>query len=400
MNGSDAPESLPSRPSLKILYLTWNYPPVRGGIEDMVWHLHTGLRERGHQVHVLTSWYPYPLADDPPEVERASRPGLAAFEIEALRRGMRWIRRQGADVILCGSIAAAPAAWVLRRVSGVPYVVPAYGSELVLQGWLYSRMTAWWFRRAARVLPISRATAQRLGQAGISPPHCTIIPPGVDVEKFERSFALSPRDDRWPGREVLLTVGRLVRRKGVLEFIEHVLPRLVQRRPSLLLAIVGEDARHSLVHAQEGMRSRIEEATGRLGLQNHVALLGAVPDHVLAALYRRAELFVLPALDLPNDVEGFGIVFLEAALASVPAVSTRVGGIPDAVEDGITGVLVNPGDWTAMADRIAELLEDRDRLSRLGRAAAERARRQFAWPMIIERYERILLDTAGAVARA
>lgn len=364
----------------------------------MVWHLHTGLRARGHQVHVVTSRHHSEHQDL--DVERASRPGLVAFEIEAMRRGIRWMRQHGADVILCGSIAAAPAGWVVSRVSRVPYVVPAYGSELALEGWVQPRLTRWLFRRAARVLPISRTTAERLKQSGVPPHLCTIIPPGVDVEKFERHFVSRPREDRWPGREVLLTVGRLVRRKGVLEFVENALPRLVRWRPSILLVVVGEDARHSLVHAHEGMRARIEEAAGRLGLRNHVALLGAVPDDELAGLYRRADLFVLPALDLPNDVEGFGIVFLEAALASVPAVSTRVGGIPDAVEDGTTGVLVNAGDWAAMADRIAELLEDRDRLARLGRAAAERARRQFAWPVIVEHYERVLLDVARTVAPA
>lgn len=397
MNEFDARAITFSRARLKILFLTWNYPPVRGGIEDMVWHLHAGLRARGHQVRVVTRRHP--TADESPDVERVSRRGLAAFEIEAMRRGLRWVRRQGADVILCGSIAAAPAGWVVSRVSGVRYVVPAYGSELALRGWVQSRVTRWFFRRAARVLPISRATAERLEQAGVPSHHCTIIPPGVDVEKFEEYLASSRRKDRWPGREVLLTVGRLVRRKGVLEFVENALPRLVRRRPSILLAVVGDDARHSLVHAREGMRARIEEAAGRLGLQNHVVLLGAVPDDELAELYQRADLFVLPALDLPNDVEGFGIVFLEAALAAVPAVSTRVGGIPDAVEDGVTGVLVKGGDWPALADRIAELLEDRDRLARLGRAAAERARRQFAWPVIVERYERVLLETAQAIGR-
>ena len=171
------------------------------------------------------------------------------------------------------------------------------------------------------------------------------------------------------------------------------MPELVRRRPSLLLLIVGEDAHQSLVHSREGMRARIEAATRRYGLERHVELLGAVSDEALVALYRRADLFVLPALDLPNDVEGFGIVFLEAALASVPAVSTRVGGIPDAVEDDRTGVLVEAGDWAAMSRCIATLLDDRTRRAELGRAAEERARRQFAWPVIVERYESVLLST-------
>lgn len=395
--GQTAVDSGPPTRSLRVLFLSWNYPPIRGGIEEMVRQLHVGLRQRGHHVHVVTAWSASPnsLSD----VERASYPGLRAYQVEAFRRGLRWVRRQPVDVILCGSIAAAPAAWAISCLSRRPYVVPAYGSELLLQNRVQRWLASWLFRGAARVLPISRATALRLERFGVPAMRCTIISPGVDVERFDRFRAEVPGDDRWPDREILLTVGRLVRRKGVLEFVENVLPRLVQRRPSLLLVVVGEDARHSLVRAHEAMRARIEAAVGRLGLENHVVLLGDVSDPELAALYRRADLFVLPALDLADDVEGFGIVFLEAALASVPSLATRVGGIPDAVDDGRTGVLVPPGDWTAMVDRIIELLNDRPWRDRLGRAAAERARREFAWSRVVERYERVLEEIAVPLTR-
>ncbi|MCX7819486.1 MAG: glycosyltransferase family 4 protein [Kiritimatiellae bacterium] len=387
--GGPAPPADP----LRILFLSWNYPPARGGIEEMVSHLHRGLLARGHHVHLVTGCSMEAPCE--PHVERAHRPGLAWFELAAVRHGVQWARRHHAEVILCGSVAAAPAAWAVARLLGAPYVVPAYGSELALKGWWRREAVGWWFRRAARVLPISRASAQRLRRHRVLEANCTVIPPGVDVERFERLAAALPPDERWPGRDILLSVGRLVRRKGVLELVEQVMPTLIRWRPSVLLVVAGDDARQSLVHAGEGMRARIESAVRRLGLTDHVVLLGAVSDEELVALYRRADLFVLPALDLPYDVEGFGIVFLEAALASVPAVATRVGGIPDAVEDGRTGLLVEPGDWPGFAMRVLELLADRVRRAELGRAAATRARQQFAWPAIVARYERVLAEVAG-----
>jgi phosphatidylinositol alpha-1,6-mannosyltransferase len=178
-----------------------------------------------------------------------------------------------------------------------------------------------------------------------------------------------------------------VRRKGVLELVERVMPAVVARHPDVLLLIAGEDAGASLIHKSEPMSERIRAAVDGLRLGNQVRLLGRVGDADVQALMRCADVFVLNVLDLPGDVEGFGIVFLEAGVEGVPSVATRVGGIPDAVADGETGLLVDAGDDEALAGAVSTLLNDGELRVRLGRQAAARALERFTWPSIAQRYE-------------
>jgi phosphatidylinositol alpha-1,6-mannosyltransferase len=115
-------------------------------------------------------------------------------------------------------------------------------------------------------------------------------------------------------------------------------------------------------------------------------LLGKIPDEDLLRLYFLADIFILPCLDIPGDVEGFGIVFAEAALAGAASVATRVGGIPEAVQDEVTGLLAEPGDFKGLVERIARLLTNESERKRLAEAGARRARAELAWPVIIQAY--------------
>jgi glycosyltransferase involved in cell wall biosynthesis len=110
-------------------------------------------------------------------------------------------------------------------------------------------------------------------------------------------------------------------------------------------------------------------------------------DEDIVGLYQACDLFVLPTLHSESDVEGFGIVLLEAAAAGKPAVATRVGGIPDAVDDGKTGHLTEPGDYEGLGDAIISLLTDDQRKQIMGEAAIRRAQDKFCWAKIVAKYE-------------
>lgn len=369
--------------ALDVLVLSWNFPPVRGGIETLVEHVVAGLRERGHRVRVVTA---HAAVAPEPDVWRAPRPGLVGYLATSFLEGRRRVRSSRPDVLIASSIVSAPAAaWISGRCRA-PWALYTYGAELAPRGWLPGELLRGWLRRPDRIVTISAGVQNLLAAAGAPMDRVVIIPPGADPP------ARPPPDapDPYPGRQVLLSVGRLIRRKGVLEFVDRVMPELVRRRPGALLLVVGDDARASLLHHGEKMRAQIEAAIRARSLENHVRLLGSLPDVELGALYRRADLFVMPGLDLPGDVEGFGIVLVEAALAGVPALATRTGGIPDAVADGETGILTAPGDWTALVDAADRLLGDDELRRRMGRAAEARARREFVWPVLIRRHEEML----------
>jgi len=126
-----------------------------------------------------------------------------------------------------------------------------------------------------------------------------------------------------------------------------------------------------------------------MGLEDHVRVLGWLTDLELAKVYQISDLMVLPALSTKGDVEGFGIVILEAAAAGRPTVATRVGGIPDAIEDGRSGILVDPEEPDRMSEAIVRLLRDDQARLALGQYAQNRVREQFGWDSIIRRYEEL-----------
>jgi len=373
---------------MRVLLLTWNFPPTIGGIEYVAAHLFHGLAAAGSEVEVVTR--AAPGAPDDPRIHRARRAGLPAFLFHALRRGAASCRRWRPDLVVCASVVAALPAYLLRRAFGIPYVVLVHGSDVLHPGRLYRRAVRFLLRGAGAITANSEGTRRLLIDFGIAADRVVVVHPGV--EAWSGSAEVSPAWlPRLAGRQVLLSVGRLIRRKGLLEFIEQVLPDLRVSHPGILLVVVGEDAAESLIH-RERMRERLDSAVRARGLADQVLFTGGLPDAELHALLRRADLFVLPAIPVPGDVEGFGIVFLEAALEGTPAVATRLGGIPEAVVDGETGLLVEPGDPRAMLEAVRRLLDD-DRLrARLGDAARRRAREDFAWSVVVARYVRVFED--------
>ena len=385
---------------LKILLLSWNFPPVLGGIEYVAGHLFKGLSAWGHEIRVITAGSPTAPPQD--GVLRASKTGLRAFLMHAWREGVRQCRQFRPDVLLCGTLVPGPVAYILSRWFRIPYVVLAHGSDILHRGWLYQKVARWVLKHAAMVTANSQLTAELLVQAGLPREKVAVIHPGVDVAPFlkmtrQDGYTAHPE---WKNRRILLYVGRLIKRKGIHTFIEHVMPDLIQVMPDLLLIVVGDDAKASLVHS-ERMKDALARSVESMGLRDHVLLAGAMCGDTLLKLYFRADVFILPCLELPGDIEGFGIVFLEAALAGVPSVATRTGGIPEAVVDGETGLLVAPGDYAAMRAAILRLIQDRALHDRLAETGARRAREQFGWDVISRKYAQVLRDaSATSTAKA
>lgn len=375
--------------ALKVLLLAWNYPPALGGIEYVAWYLARGLRKSGDAVRVVARHDPTKVREGGEDVHRPNRPGLAAYQWHALVTAWSLLREDPADIIVCPGIVDAPVAWLLGGYFRIPFVVLAHGSDVRHGGTVYRTGMSFLFRRAQGVAANSGSTRDLLAGIGCDVNRLRIIHPGVNVDAYplrtqSQRTALRVThgvDDRL----VLLTVGRLIRRKGVLDFVDNVLPALVRTLPEVLYLVVGDDARESLVH-KEPMSGRIRSLVARRGLEQNVRLMGAVDDVTLRELHAAADVHVLPAVDLPGDVEGFGIVLLEAALSRTPIVATATGGIPEAVGDEGAGLLVQPGDWDGMTRGILDLLHDPVRRERMSQAGRERVLSRFDWPEIVAEY--------------
>jgi glycosyltransferase involved in cell wall biosynthesis len=182
----------------------------------------------------------------------------------------------------------------------------------------------------------------------------------------------------------VLFVGRLVERKGVNHLVDAV--RLLSPGVDVRLMIVGDGPE----------RARIEGRVREQGLDGRVAVRGRVSEAELQAAYAGADAFVLPAvLDRRGDTEGLGVVLLEAMNQRVPVIASAIGGIRDIVEDGVSGLLVPPGDAAALAAALERLARAPDLAARVGEAGYRRLRERFSWDEITGRWEALYAAVAG-----
>jgi phosphatidylinositol alpha-1,6-mannosyltransferase len=375
---------------MDILVISWNYPPRRGGIESVVENLCRALRSK-HRVFVVTTFQDAHQALEP-DTFRAPLAGLIPFAVYALWRGaMILTRSRQVRIVFGGSALVTPLVLVLARVFRRRAMVLTHGLDVIHQNSLYQLLCVRWLKFCNRVFANSNYTAALVRSKAVDQRRVVVIPPGIHPHQFAPGGGAAAIKERLglQGRRMILFVGRLAKRKGVKEFIQHSLADIVRELPDVCFVVVGDDPRDALAERAQA-RTAIQAVVAQTALQDHVRLLGALSERELAECYRACDLVVLPAVDVAGDGEGFGIVLLEAAAAGKAAVATRLGGIPDAVAAGETGLLVAPGDYTELTRSIVSLLNDERARLAMGERASLRARESFSWSRIVEEYQRAL----------
>lgn len=288
----------------------------------------------------------------------------------------RSARREKVDLLLSGKgLFEGLVGYYLKKYLGIPYIVCTYAMEIEV--WSRSGGTRRKLQRvlthADRVVYINDVTKQHLLSLGVAEAQLVKIWPGVhprflyspsaDADKaVVRRYSLEPN-------KYILCVSRLVERKGVDTLIEAFAQLDQTKFSHLKLAIVGTGPE----------LEKLKKCSQQNYVETSVMFLGAVADDDLPALYRNAQFFALTPKDVPDDIEGFGMVYIEAAAAGRPALATRTGGVKEAVLHKETGLLVTPGSVSAIAEGLRYLLEHTDEREQLGRAARERAYKEFRW---------------------
>jgi phosphatidylinositol alpha-1,6-mannosyltransferase len=275
-------------------------------------------------------------------------------------------------------------------VSGARAGVYLHGLDVVVDDRAYRAI--WWplIRRCDFALCNSRNTAKLAVARGFPPDRIDVLEPGVSLPDPD---ARAPDYRAQAGlgeRPVIVSVGRLTARKGLPEFIEQAWPSLLARRPDAVLIIVGGEPADALAPGRGGVAERIGDAVRMLGAEESVRALGRCDDDALRAILAAADVQVFPVLDLPGDVEGFGMVAVEAAAAGIPTVGFAVGGVPEAIADGMSGSVVAAGDYAGLVASLVEWIDRRRSApAAVSQACREHAARH-AWPRFGDRLREIV----------
>jgi phosphatidylinositol alpha-1,6-mannosyltransferase len=292
------------------------------------------------------------------------------------------IRDYRADYVFSNSMGSEPLiTWLSARKNGMPFGLFSYGKELYpykdlsisvdWKRWIIRQIA---LRGANVVFAISQFTRQLLVQLGVSPVKVFIVPPGIRFEGHFAEIATSEPAAKTAGNVSILTVGRLIERKGV-DLVLKALPQVLAKFPNSNYIVVGDGP----------YRDELVNLVQDLDLQDHVSFIGNVSDDEKWQYYKSADLFVMPNRELPGeDVEGFGIVFLEANAFGLPVIGGRSGGAVDAVLDGQTGIIIDPLDVDSLASAMIELIGNPDLAKRLGRRGQQRVAGECNWSRSID----------------
>jgi phosphatidylinositol alpha-1,6-mannosyltransferase len=354
---------------MRVLFISRKHPPSIGGMQRLSYHLIQEMRQRVQATAI--TW-------------GGSQKLLPLFLLYALARSA-WEARRGVDLILAGDPIVAVIGSLLKALVGAPIVTVAHGLDVTFAFRPYQWLIPWVLRQQDRVVCISEAARTACIARGVPAEKCIIIAPGVTVPETlparkEGRKRLSEMIHReLEGATILVTVGRLVPRKGVAWFLESVYAKVVALKAPIHYVIVGQGPEED----------RIRSVVQRLGLNDVVSLTGTVSDDDLGHIYVGADLFVMPNVVVPSDVEGFGLVALEAAAHALPVLAADLAGIRDAVVAGHTGALVEAGDPDAWLEALAKLLGSPDALRTISASARETVSRRFGWGQMADAYDAV-----------
>jgi phosphatidylinositol alpha-1,6-mannosyltransferase len=369
----------------RFLVITELFLPTKGG--TAVWFDEVYRRIGGKEIHIICADVPGAKEHDANHSNSIHRLKLRRYRwfypeslwmyLKLLMKALRLTLRHQFDAVHAGRVLPEGlVGWIVAGLIRRPLVIYAHGEENTT--WRAPRKfkaMVFTYLHADKIIANSEFTLNELLKVGVKPERIVLISPGVDTNRFRPDLEASDLRASLGvvnGQKLILSVGRLSRRKGFDQVIRS-LPQLAAKGIDAQYVIVGTGQDHDYLNS----------LARQMDVSNRVHLLGHVSSEDLPRWYNAADVFAMPNRDVNNDTEGFGIVYLEAAACGKPSVAGRSGGTGSAVIDGVTGFRVDGESADNIAFVLESLLKDSDLARQIGAKGREHAR-NFSWDSVAE----------------
>lgn len=327
------------------------------------WHGYGGMQRLNHDVvHCVGSTRSSFLCLHP---THRSFQSFLSFCTRSVLTAWHW-RGRNARIHLSDCVLL-PLGILCAWISNATLSVTACGLDVVYKNYVYQRIVRWGLKHVDHVICISDATAVEVYKRGVSRDVVSVIPCGISVD------ATFVEKDRSPF--LLVTVGRLIQRKGIAWFIEFVFPSLHQLYPQIQYCIIGNGPERQHIHS----------LIRKNALQHSVTLLDNASDDVCKEILERAQLFIAPNISVPGDMEGFGIVCIEASGAGLPVIAAQLEGLESAVLSEKTGRFFRAGDAEDCMQTIVHMIE----APLVSGDVYQATRSHFAWTRLTPLYNNV-----------
>jgi len=365
---------------LKILYISHLHPPENapleniGGMQNVSVQLTNELQKRDdvelEMIVMESSWKNINIK-------------TTGFLLSLFKKVPQKVKLFQPDVILFSSMVTAGIAPLLKNKINVPMVTINHGQDVTLPVSIYQWYVPKIFKALSDVISVSSATRQASILRGLSPEKGVALPNGFDgssekelpcknvsVQQLESEYDLSLKE-----KKIIITVGRQVKRKGHEWFIREVMDKLPK---NVVFFLIGFGPEYETI-----MRAREQSESAQ-----RIIITGKISDELLQVCYAAADLFVMPNIPVEGDMEGFGIVLLEANRAGIPAISSDIEGMRDVIKQGVNGYRVPHSNAKQFVQKINETLGGD--LQALSYSSKKYVHEKFSWNSVVNQYVNFL----------
>lgn len=372
----------------KNLLITLDFPPALGGVAYYLATLYKHLPHKSVTVvaprHLQSSEY------DSRQKYKIIRKKILSdylwprwlFFIPQL---IKIIKREEIEIITAGQLLPiGTLALIIKKLLDIPYIVSTHAMDVTILKTMPRRslLAKKILKNAEKIITVSLYTKKELMKFGVSREAIEIISPATNILNRKGRTTVDEIKNKYhlKNKIVLFSLGRLIERKGFDTVIKS-LPLVLKKHPQVVY----------LIGSQGEFRPKLEQLIRDLNLSRNVFLVGEISKYELPAYYQACDIFIMVSRELANkDVEGFGIVYLEAGAFGKPIIAGQSGGVGDAVQHNYNGLLVNPESAGETAQAIIRLIEDQKLQETLGRNGSIMVKNNYTWPERANRLMKIL----------